>query len=293
MPWTHLLPPDTRIAGDPNPALDMDGVVDACVALGSNFNVLNPALAGGADPTGAASSTAAIQAAEDLAATFGGVIGFPAGTYKAAGLVKKSLTGWKGDGRGGTIIQLAAASNAPLLTSYQFSSLTMTGSVTSGISSFFIRDMTFDGNASGQSGPSAFGVGIYGCDYQIENVSIRNFLATDGLYTEFGPAGGTGLPDKSMESSFRFLRIHDNTLTGDAWRNRGPHDSVIGPVWIYQNTTSANGYHPEATYATYTATGLSGTAVSSTPATITLNTTLNLPAAGTVTMPSVVAVTPV
>ena len=43
-------------------------------------NVVNPAYAGGADPTGSSDSTAAIQAAIDGAA--GGVVYFPAGTYR-------------------------------------------------------------------------------------------------------------------------------------------------------------------------------------------------------------------
>jgi hypothetical protein len=201
-----------------------------------------------------------------------------------AGLVKQSST-WQGAGRNGTILKLAAAQNAPVLTSASFASLTMTGSVTGGISAFAIRDMTFDGNAANQSVPAAFGVGIYGCDYLLENVSVRSCLAADGLYTEFGPLGGAGLPDLSMESMFRFVRIHDNTLTGAGWHNRGPHDSLSFGVWIYKNTVNAYGYWVESAPATVTATGLSGTAVSSTPATITLTpSTMNI--ASPVTMQS-------
>jgi hypothetical protein len=48
---------------------------------GSTLNVLNPAFAGGADPTGVADSTAAINAAL-AAATAGQMVTMPAGTYK-------------------------------------------------------------------------------------------------------------------------------------------------------------------------------------------------------------------
>ena len=89
-----------------------------------------------------------------------------------------------------------------------------------------------------------------------------------------------------MEALFRFLRIHDNTCTGADWHNRGPHDSNVYGCWLYNGTTNQYGYWPESAPATFTATGLSGTAVSSTPGTITLNTTLSLPKTGTVTMPS-------
>jgi hypothetical protein len=279
---------DTRAVGTGNPPDDANQLVRSVNALGAKFSVANAAYAGGAAPSAsAAQNTAAINAADVAAAAAGGIVTFPPGTYAVnAGLVKKTAAHWQGAGRNGTILQLAASQNAPILVSDSFASLTMTGSVTSGVSAFAIRDMTFDGNAASQGAPAAAGMQIYGCDYLLENVSIRNFLAADGLYTEFGPAGGSGLPDKSMESMFRFLRIHDSTLTGAGWHNRGPHDSNVYGCWIYQNTANAIGYWAETTPATYTATGLSGTAVSSTPATITLNTTLNLPAAGTVTMPS-------
>jgi hypothetical protein len=49
--------------------------------MGAGLNVLNAAYAGGADPTGAADSTAAIQAALSAAAP-GQVIRLPSGTYK-------------------------------------------------------------------------------------------------------------------------------------------------------------------------------------------------------------------
>lgn len=63
MPAQFTLPPDNRAVGTGNPPADMNGVVDALTAMGATFNICNAAFAGGADPTGAADSTAAFNAA--------------------------------------------------------------------------------------------------------------------------------------------------------------------------------------------------------------------------------------
>ena len=115
--------------------------------------------------TSGAADAAAVAAAE----LTGGTVFFGDATYwgnftKAAGTI------WKGTGRAQTILKAPAGSNAPVLTSAGFAGATMTGNITGGISSFAIRDITFDGNASNQSVPAEFGVGIYGCDYLFENV---------------------------------------------------------------------------------------------------------------------------
>lgn len=76
------LPPDTRSVGSPNPAGDMNAVTDALLASGAGFNVLSAAFAGGADPTGAADSTAAFAAAIAAAiAANGAEVIVPPGQY--------------------------------------------------------------------------------------------------------------------------------------------------------------------------------------------------------------------
>jgi hypothetical protein len=270
-----VLPPDTRVAGQVDPPGDADKLTDAAVAMYAR-SYISPS----GDPSGV-TDLANLAIAEATSQT----VFFAPGTYWG-NFVKQPNLHWQGSGRAQTIMKAPAASNAPVLTSAGFAGLTLTGS-TGGVTSFAIRDMTFDGNASAQSVPAAFGVGIYGCDYLIENVSVRNCLAIDGLYTEWSVSGSAGsAPDKSMESMYRYLRVHDNTCTGADWHHRGPHDSSVHGCWIYNGTTSQLGYWPEAPFGTYTATGLSGTAVSSTPSTVTLNSTISLPTAGTATIPS-------
>jgi Pectate lyase superfamily protein len=288
MPWTHPLPPDTQVPNLGDPANHANAILEALAAMGTRFNIQSPEW-GTADPNFGTNSTNAISLASAAAAASGAAVLFPPGTYMVDGtLAKNTLAPWIAlGGRGSVILKLASGANAPVLTSANFATLSMSGSNTAGISGLGIHNIIFDGNASNQSVPAAFGVGIYGYDYQLENCTVRNCLAVDGLYTEWGMAGGAGLvPDLAMESHFRRLRIHDNTLTGAGWHCRGPHDSRMSDVTIYSNTTSAYGFWCETTGGTYTAVGLSGTAVSSTPATNTFNTVLGLPSAGKVTMPS-------
>jgi hypothetical protein len=83
MPPQFTLPPDSRAVGTGNPPADMDAVVDALAATGTAYSILNTAYAGGGDPTGTASSAAAIAAAAAAAAAVnGGIVTFPAGTFK-------------------------------------------------------------------------------------------------------------------------------------------------------------------------------------------------------------------
>lgn len=93
MPAQFTLPPDTRAVGTGNPPADMNNVIDAITSAGAVYNVCNTAFAGGADPTGAADSTAAFQAAINAAPYVSandasGILGaakvtiyVPAGTY--------------------------------------------------------------------------------------------------------------------------------------------------------------------------------------------------------------------
>ena len=97
------LPPDTRAVGTGNPPADMNAVVDAVTAMGAGYNVLNAAFSGGADPTGVADSTAAINAASAA-----GVAILPPGTF----LLNSStpLTGpVRGAGIGLTFLKIGAS----------------------------------------------------------------------------------------------------------------------------------------------------------------------------------------
>lgn len=92
MPVQYTMPPDTRSAGPPgtpDPPNDVNAHTRALNAAGAGINVLNAAFAGGADPTGAADSSAAFNAA--CAAVM--IIRVPAGTYKLGSTVGPFTTG--------------------------------------------------------------------------------------------------------------------------------------------------------------------------------------------------------
>jgi hypothetical protein len=234
--------------------------------------------------------TAAIQAAEDALSTAGGgTLVLAAGSYwvKSAGsasLTKRSNVTWQGAGRGVTVVKQAAGANQPIVSSVNFSGLTLTGSNTAGLTGCAIRDMTFDGNASNQTVAAAAAVRIFGFDYVLAGISLRNCKAVDGLYTEWGTFGGPGLPESGMESTYQQLRLHSNVLTGAAWRHRGPHDSIATDIIIHGNN-GAVGFHAETTGFTYTvAAGSNGVNVSTFAGagTLSVNTVVGLPSSGTV-----------
>jgi hypothetical protein len=89
MPVQFTPPPDTRAVGTGDPANDMDNAVRALNASGAQFNVLNTAYAGGADPTGVSFSDAAWLACMDACTGTASVAPkemiVPPGIYKLAG----------------------------------------------------------------------------------------------------------------------------------------------------------------------------------------------------------------
>ena len=159
-----------------------------------------------------------------------------------------------------------------------FSTLTLSGSTTGGIGGWGIRDLTIDGNKSNQSGTS-YGLRVYGYEFDLTNVSIRNCL-TDGLYTEWGNFGGSSLADKAMEASYTGLKIHD--CNGNGWHNRGPHDSRIYDLTIWDCASTSYGYWAEAPLATATVASGSNTVNVNTftgSGTLNVSSTLGFPSA--------------
>lgn len=251
------LPPDTRAVGSGNPPADMNQVVDALTGMGAKGW-----LKASGDTTGA-TDTAAITAAEALGVT----VNFGPGTFYVTGLTKQAGTIWQGSGRLQTIIQLANGANRDVIQGANFSTLTLSGSASGGIGGWAIRDLTIDGNSSHQSGTS-YGLRVYGYNFHLRGVSIRNTL-TDGLYTEWANFGGGSIPDGTMNASYQDVRIHDTG--GHGWHNRGPHDSKVHGVTFSNVGASSYGYWAESNNATTVAAGSNGVNVSTFAGAGTLN----------------------
>ena len=219
-------------------------IAEQIALTGINVTVTGLSVVSPSGDVAGVKDTTAIQAAINGP---GNEVLLAAGTYYLnTPLTLPSNVSIRGASRGGTVLKLAPGVNAPIMVSQGFAALAGSGSNTGGAAGFAIRDLVLDGNAAQQTAAAAAAVQIFGYDFVIDNISIRNFLAGDGLYTEFGLAGTPG-PEKAMEARYSMLRIHDNTLTGAGWHNRGPHDSHVFGAFIYNNTAAAYGYWPETT----------------------------------------------
>ena len=105
--------PPPRSVGQPNPPGNVNSLVDALAAAGSELNVLNTATAaGGADASGSADSTAAFTAA----GSGGGNVLVPPGTYllNSSAAVALSVAGtiFVGSGKGVTIVKIGGSLSA-------------------------------------------------------------------------------------------------------------------------------------------------------------------------------------
>jgi len=108
----------------------------------------------GADPTGAADSSAAITAAIAAAhAAGGGTVYFPAGTFLSGNQTLYANIQYLGSGKNATILKLKNGANSDLL-SAQVNLINPSAAFGSGpagsLYTFSIRDMTLDGNKAGQ-----------------------------------------------------------------------------------------------------------------------------------------------
>lgn len=178
---SYTLPPDTRQVGDPDPANDLNAIVDAVTGLGAGLSVLNKAYAGGADPAGNADSTAAFQAAAAAIPAGGGVLAIPAGTYKLTGTVDVPWNcllqgaGW------GSQLMFSGTGDCiriqnPTTGSGNYATMQ---SLSGGV-----RDLVIDGTGAG-----AASSGIHlgdGMGYVLDHLMVRNFTGTGsiGLYLD-------------------------------------------------------------------------------------------------------------
>lgn len=247
-------------------------------------------LVGSTSPTGstvvaaaagiAATDTAAIQAAIDtLAAANGGTVQLLPGTYVVNGLTMRSKVTLTGAGEEATIVKLANGANTDVIKGDQFDALTMSGNNTGGITKWKLRNLTVDGNKANNA--SGYGVRVYGFDFKIEGVVIRN-AAQDGLYTEWGRLGLPGA-DGEMEANYERLLIHH--CGGNGWLNRGPHDSHFNSLKIQNN--GGVGLWCESSGATTVAAGSNGVDVTTFAGAGVLNVvtaTVGFPTSGTLTV---------
>jgi hypothetical protein len=189
----------------------------------------------GALGDGSTDDTTAIQAAMDAANTAGGgMVYFPPGTYITTAITIYSQIKIVGAGPELSVVKMKASTNTQVFTSTGFSGLTG-GNTGGGIAGFEIRDLAVDGNKANNT-TAGVGIRIYGYDFRIDNVNVRNCKGT-GIYCEWGSGTSAVTPD-NFESSFIGIKSHDNG--GDGFDLRGPHDSMLVNCIAYLN--AGNGF---------------------------------------------------
>jgi pectate lyase-like protein len=167
---SYTFPADDQVPGNIGHTSDHNNIVD--VLSGNSTivnNVLNTAYAGGADPTGVSDSTAAIQAAITNLPS-GGIVYFPAGTYKVSSTLTCTVAGvyFRGDGRWISIINYTGS--GPCIRMYITAAYSPGSTAGGGLFDFII-----DGT-SASAGASGFHIGdIYNLEF---NVGVRNFQGT-------------------------------------------------------------------------------------------------------------------
>lgn len=188
--------------------------------------------------TGSSDDTTPFQDAIDAAYDAGGgVVTVPPGTWRANVVIKPRVV-LRGAGVGVTVLKAVAGSNADVVKGLNFASCTNklkeVLDYNRGAYEIGIEDLTVDGDKATQS--AGFGVRFWGRAPRFNNVEIRN-CKESGLWTEFTEVDSFLDQNQVLEGYFENVLIHHNDNHG--WVMRGPHDSVVSSVTIYDNTNWA------------------------------------------------------
>jgi len=269
---SNTIPPDNVASGDTGHIAAHNNMSDLFTNAVTRYNILNTAWSGGADPTGAADSTAAINAAL-AAAPAGTVVTGPAGTYKTtAPIVVPNFVGFQlrpmramGIPIGNYGIGGLALNGGILKPSSSFSGaavVSMIGSASQG-GGQDIRGVTIDGTSL----PAGSVHGIYGHG-GIGGVTLRDNLVyhvtgnglhcdSDGtsqpdfwhvMACKFSGSGGKGVSISGLADTW-FTDCEATGNTGDGWNITNGNNcrytackgegSTAGFGW---NLTGASGY---------------------------------------------------
>lgn len=154
---------------------------------------------------------------------------------------------------GATILSPANAANCDVIQGAGFSSLTNSGTATATGAGPFLQlsNLIIDGNSSGQTlsaltnascvpstpPPNGYGIRVYGRNWKIYNVDVRNCFAY-GMWTEWGTGpSNTVYQNGSVEGRAINVKVYNNGAHG--WYHRGPTDCQFADVLCFQNNAAA------------------------------------------------------
>ena len=215
MPFT--IPPATRAVGTADPPGDMNNASVSLTVLAAG-NVQNSAYAGGADPSGAADSTAAIQAALTAARSAGGgTVTVPPGTYVISAPLRVG-SGTALQLAPGTTVTLAAGSNCNAVQSWAVQAnrrvldlvANATTTVTSATAAFTSADAAAPNNK----------IRIYYADGTYQDTTIASVTnGTTAVLAVAAAKSGTGL-----FAAIGAGRDTNIRLTGGTWARPSPNN---------------------------------------------------------------------
>jgi hypothetical protein len=186
----------------------------------------------GADNTGIADSTSAIENALTQAQTNGGgTIFFPSGIYLTNTQTLQNNIVLLGSGASNTTIKLNDNTNDNLFSAYT-SSINLSAAYGSGsdigINSFSIANLTLDGNKANQSSGPSYPLTFYGYNFILFNVDFINGYS-GGILTDWHPS------DAQDNAEGRLTNVRVYHCNGYGVETGGPSDSQWDKCGFYLN----------------------------------------------------------
>jgi hypothetical protein len=199
----------------------------------------------GAVGDGSHDDTAAITAAMS-AASSGGEVHFPGGTYITTTQTLLAKVHLRGAGIEATIIKLKNGANADLF-SAQTGSINLSAAFGVGsagtLYNFGLYDMTLDGNKANQTSGTSYPLRFYGYGYILQNLRVRNGRS-GGILSDWN--GGSGSPGQdAMDAQWINVKVHDNG--GIGIQLGGPHDTEMTQVLSWANGSHCFHFAPNCT----------------------------------------------
>lgn len=200
--------------------------------------------------------------ARGAGAAAGAVLDILPGTYALSKpLILPTGVTIRGAGRNATILTLATNANCDVIQTLNFLTLSAGTYNGGGLNKWLASDgvqvafglehLSVDGNASNQSGAGGCGIAIYGKNYYINDVMVRNCKKAN-FYTECGKVVSDTSYIETSQSHIINLWAYAGVASGIV--NYGPHDAVWDMITPIRNASGGTGYNMEC-HTTATADG--------------------------------------
>lgn len=230
---SYTIPSDTHAPGDAGHTVDHNNMADVLKGMGAVANVQNTAFAGGADPTGGADSTAAIQAALLSFGTLtswsqgqGGTVYVPPGIYTISKTlvipsgVRLAGAGWASQ------ITLATDSKCDMIQTATYNSSSQ--AALCGVSAGSIRNAFYAG---------AERLALHGDSFHATQAAYFH-----GINVTTSPTTSTGPGDPDFDPCPVIRDVWIKACTGDGYYHSGRSGALLERVLVQY--CNGNGFSP-------------------------------------------------